>query len=120
MPPRGGLGHREIPSHVPDPRARTEAQVSIDLAPSCVGEASPFRIQVDIQAFAGDRLLQGASDPSGHVTPPGTPAKSSRGLLPVSIRESGHPAARPEIYRGRRGRSSASIASRAIVGAGTA
>ncbi len=47
-----------------------------------------FRIRerfdtVDVEALEGHGPLQGASEAAGHLTPPGTPGRSTLGLVPV-------------------------------------
>src|SRR5713226_3458129 len=120
MPASGCLGDREFAADVADPGTRSHAKIPKDLSSSGIREAASLPLEVFIKPLAGHRLLQGASEPTGHLKTPGTPGESDRGSLPVSNRGSRRPSSRRATSRGNRGRSSASTASGGVAAAGTA
>jgi len=60
VPAHRGLGHLQLSTDLANAGARSKAQVTEDLTPSRVREASTLSFQVDLGAFAGHGLLQGA------------------------------------------------------------
>src|SRR5207245_9212476 len=83
-PTNRGLGHLQRSTDVADACARSKAEVPEHLPPSRVREAAALPFEIDIGAFAGHGLLQGTSQPAGHLMPPDTPGTSARELVPAS------------------------------------